>query len=128
MRDVPSAWRPRLHELVVPEFFAMCRWIYHNGDCYTAVVFEGNGTELLSTEIVAWAVITWEEYHRPVLGAYTDAEKRKQGYGAAAVRALLGEHQEKILEGGGIVMADMERWPAYRQMVHEIGAVCQMWE
>lgn len=128
MRDLDERYVPRLKDLTEPEAFAMSRWVYQSGECYAAIVFEGSSPELSEDEIVSWAVLTWEDGPHPVLGAYTDEEYRRQGYGQVAVRALLELLKRGIAASGGVVQADTNRWPAYKRLVREQGYVCWMWE
>lgn len=128
MRDVEEQFRPRLRELTEPEVEVMSRWIYQTGECYAALVFEGHSDELDPDELVAWACLTWEDGPYPYLGAYTDEDYRKKGYGGVAVRALLQSLSRAVEDGGSIVYADTIRWPAYREMIRRSGFACRVWE
>jgi len=128
MRDVPLAWMPVVRSLSIPDMYAMHRWTYQSGECYTCLLFSGYGAELSPWQMRCVATLTFEDEPHAVIGAYCHHDHRRRGYAEAAVRALLVLHKTKIVDKGGIVYASAERWPRYKKIIESMGLEMLEWK
>lgn len=146
MKDVPSAWRPRLRELSFgPDAGGMWAWTYQDGSCWVAVlqryeappsdwlVGQSRRQEPLSSNdrvqanqhIVAWAALTKEVDSLPVVGCYVAREDRRAGLGKLVSAHLL---QRLDLPLATAVYAVSENWAAWPKILSDLGLVHFEWE
>lgn len=119
MKDVPTAWRPRLRELSFgPEAGTMWRWTFQSGECWVALLQEAD-------RIVAWACLTNEDDQLPVVGCYVDKGLRGKGLGSTVANHLLTMID---LQQATAVYAVSYNWPKWPKILQQFGLVHFEWE
>jgi GNAT superfamily N-acetyltransferase len=125
MRDVTPSWREALLTLTIKDFWAMSRWVYQDGSCFTAINFDG---KINSQSIDAWGCLTFEDEPWPVMGVFVRPESRGSGLASRLVVSLLAKHGAEIQRRGGYVYAAIARFPKYARLIHENGFTPIPWE
>ena len=126
MNETPEAVKMRLRELTFGREYdsPMYAWTFNDGSCWAATLATSSGSPD-SCRIVAWACLTKEVDHFPVVGVYTDPNHRRKGLGRIAAGHLL---ERVSLDQGTPVYAVAANWRSWPEILRNHGLVHFEWE
>ena len=138
MNEAPEAVKERLRVLTFGREYdsPMYSWTFNDGSCWYATLSLSEEMPLGSTStpsesrhqesrILAWACLTSEVDHFPVVGVYTDPDHRGKGLARVVTGHLL---RQADLPHSTPIYAVSENWPSWPQVLRNFGLVHFEWE
>ncbi len=129
MDGIPESWKERIRELSygpLASGWSSWSWTFHDGSCWVACLF--NGPEQLPHQMIAWAIVTKEIDHAPVIGAWVESDHRGMGFAVMVVSSLLRSMMAAgTLEENQEIFAATGLWSKYFQVMTDCGLRCVEW-